>query len=657
MFFGLPLSNLSAGGHRLLFKTVLLTWMWLGCGLSWGLAAQRGVSPNSEAEIARLIEGLASDSYAMRLRCRDRLMRIGLPAFQQLREAQNHPDSEVAIAAQRLTSGLQTQWSTPTDSTDVIDLLFEYGSQAFPLRKKRIETIAGLPPGDAFAPLLRLAQFETDPVLARAAALALIGLDRRDKSLTPSTTSTPTTSEAAPPVSSEQAATRIEEGLLPPDRIGSQWLQQYARDLRSGRLDVAAWEQLISQNRQQLALDDSDLINESTISAIELLDLIQMTAERSLTQSNPDAAVQYMVANIDLIPAKTRRLIEAAAWALDHSLDQVVIAMYESQQELFDNSPVLLYFVAEAYVHRDREVDADKLAKAALSINPLSTPDESKLHPQTIEYNALAHIKIAFELVERGLYRWAEQEYQLVIDRLPVDTAVSTDARSRLAIMFGELQRHADVVKTLTPLAERIKQDGEFRDRLIARRVPYTDVQSTLDFHRALLLIEQGDSEAAKPILRKAYDMNKEDVDILIAMYRLDGDEEWKDSVAKTLDEQVRLAQSAVDDARNNLQRLGPSRISDFELAQELNAYAWLVSNTAGDTEKALRFSRESLRIEPGRSALMDTCARCYYATGDLESAVKMQVKACELTPHSPPLQRQLSEFRDALQASHKRID
>lgn len=657
MYFGLPLLNVSTGGHHLLCKALLLAWFWLGCTQLPCLAGQRDEAIASDNEIARLIDGLASDSYAMRLRCRDRLMRIGLPAFQQLREAQNHPDSEVAIAAQRLTSSLQTQWSTPTDATEVVDLLFEYGSQSVPQRRKRIESIAGLSQGDAFSPLLRLAQFEMDPVLARAAALALIGLDKRDAAPIPANTSRSTSSNAASSFSTERAATLIEASSLSRVRIGSEWLQQYARDLRSGRLDGAAWERLISQHRQQLALDDSDIINESNLSAIELLDLIQTTAERALGQGNPDVAVQLMVNNVDLIPAKTQRLIETAAWALDHSLDRVVISIYESQQELVDQSPVLLYAVAEAFVHLDRETDADKLASAALAINPLSMPDESKLHPQTIEYNALAHIKIAAELVERGLFRWAEQEYELVMDRLPIDTVVSSYARSQLATMLGDLQRHADVVEALTPLATRIDQDGEFRDRLIARRFPSTDVQSTLDFHRALLMIERDEIETAKPILRKAYNLNKENVDILIAMYRLDGDAEWKESVAKTLDEQIRLAQSAIDDARNNAQRLGPFRTSDFELAQQLNAYAWLVSNTEGDTEKALRFSKESLRIAPDRSALMDTCARCYFATGDLEAAVKMQAEACELTPHSPPLQRQLSEFRDALHASQKHID
>lgn len=656
MLLGLPFLNLSARVPRRLGVAALLTWFCLGCGPLHCLAAQRDESPTSDAEIARLIEGLAADSYAMRVRCRDRLTIIGLAAFEQLREARNHSDSEVAIVARRLTSGLQVQWSTPTDATEVIDLLSEYGSHGVPQRRKRIEAIAQLPPEDAFSPLLRLARFEPEPVLARAAALALIGLDGRDELPLSPITSTPNT-DVASSVPNEPAATQIESSSLPPGRISSEWLQQYARDLRLGRLDVPAWEQLISQNRQQLAVDDSDIINESNISAMELLDLIQMTAERALAHDNPDVAVQLMVANVDLIPTKTQRLIETATWAIDHSLDRVVIAIYESQHKLIDKSPVLLYCVAEAFVHLDRDADAAKIAEAALAINPLSPTNDSKLHPQTIENNARAHVEIAAELVERGWFRWAEQEYELVIDLLPIDTAVSSHARSRLATMFADMQRHTDVVKTLTPLAERINQDSEFRDRLIARRVAYNDVQSNLDFHRALLMIENGESEAAKPILRKAYETNKENIDILIAMYRLDGDEQWTESVAKTLAEQIRSAQSVIDDARNNMQRVGPFRTSDLELAQLLNAYAWLVSNTTGDTDKALRFSKESLRIAPDRSALMDTCARCYFAAGDLEAAVKMQTRACELTPHSPPLQRQLNHFRDALQASQKRID
>ncbi len=654
MLFGLPFLKLPTCPPRLPLSGLVLICVWLVCGHSNCFAVQRGGATSNDAEIAELIEGLASDSYAMRIRCRDRLMRIGLAAFDQLREARNHPDSEVAIVARRLTSGLHVEWSTSSDTSEVRDLLTEYGSQGVTQRSKRIEAIAELPRGEAFSPLLRLARFEQDPVLARTAVLALIGLDGRSPPSHESISAPPRPDDDSKKteITSQSEAAQIENASLQPLRISSEWLLQYAADLRSGQLDVPAWEQLIAQNREQLAVDDSDAIDEFHVSGVELLALVRATAERALARGDKDDAVQIMVANVDLISTKTQRLIETATWALDHALDRVVIAIYESYPELVEKSAILLYSVAEAFLQLDRESDATKLANAALSINPLSQQGDTPMHPQTIEYNALAHIELASELVERGLFRWGEQEYNLVIDHLPVDTVVSSYARLRLATMFGDMQRHADVVKTLTPMAERIDQDDEFRDRLIARRMPYTDVQSTLDFHRGLLLIDKGEVDAAKPVLRKAYELNKENIDILIAMYQLEGDQQWKESVARMLDAQIKSAQSAIDNARTNTQGIGLFRTSPLELAQHLNTYAWLVSNTSGDTAKALLYSKESLKLSPGRSALMDTCARCYFAEGDLEAAVEMQAEACRLTPHSPPLLRQLKEFQDALQAS-----
>ncbi len=619
----------------------------------------------SDEEIASLIEGLASDSYATRIRCRARLMRIGLAAFDQLREARNHPDNEVAIVARLLTSGLRVQWATPSDSPEARELLSEYGSHTVTERRKRIEGIARLSRDDAFSPLLRLARFETEPILARAAALALIGHAANahlDHSNIPDQHTAATDRDAL-------EATQIEKSLQQQDEISTHWLRQYADDLRQGKLDVAAWDKVIQRNREHLSLEGDAADSDSAVATSELLKLIRLTAERALLAGYPNDALKIVIDNVDLIPSRTQTLIETATWALDHSLYGAVIAMQQAHSEMYHKSPILLYSAAEANTFDGQTKDASALAEIALAINPLpeqldaesnpAAPDDggpvdpnkpAPLHPQTIEDHAKAHIDIADELTERGLFQWAEQEYQLVIDRLPVDTAMSSSARLKLASMLGELLRHGDVVETLQPLAQRINKDDEFRDRLIMRRFSYTVVQSNMDFHRGLLMIQQGDTEGAKPVLREAFNMYQENIDILIAMFRLDGDAKWKAEVATTLDEQIRLARSEIEDARNSIQRVGPFQMSDVELAQRLNAYAWLVSNTAGDMNEALRFSQESLRLTPAEPALMDTCARCYFAVGDLEAAVKMQAEACRLMPHSPPLQRQLREFRYALE-------
>ncbi|MCM2374219.1 hypothetical protein NB063_26685 [Rhodopirellula sp. ICT_H3.1] len=630
-------------------------------------------STADEKEIAELIEGLASNSYATRIRCRDRLMRIGLAAFDQLREARNHPDNEVAIVARRLTSGLRVQWSTPSDSAEARELLSEYGSHSVSQRRGRIDSLAELPRRDAFSPLLRLARFETEPVLARAAALALMGLETRKHSQTLDLVSDGSTKthEAVEEDRDDFEASQIEDTLRGQDRISSLWLMQYAADLRHGRLETHAWGDLIKQNRDQLSPDEAGSMSERQVSTSELLKLIWITAERAIARGSKEEALEIVVANVDLIPSRTRNLIETATWALDHSLYEAVVAMHAVHQDLYRKSPILLYSAAEAYSRVGREEDASALAEIALAINPLPErvvqsddevrPDDggpfnpnqpAPMHPQTIENHAEAHIEIATQLVDRGLFQWAEREYEIVIDRLPIDTAVSSFARLQLATMLGELLRHADVIKTLEPLTRRIDQDNEFRDRLIARRFSYTVVQSNMDFHRGLLMVEQGETEAAKPVLRKAFEMNKENIDILIAMYRLDGDTKWKESVSVTLDEQIRQAFSEVEDTRNSMLRAGPFQPSKSELAKRLNAYAWLVSNTTGDTARALRYSKESLQLTPQQPALMDTCARCYFAVGNIEAAIEMQTRACELMPHSPPLERQLAEFREALRKS-----
>ncbi|WP_146577679.1 tetratricopeptide repeat protein [Neorhodopirellula pilleata] len=599
----------------------------------------------SRAQIAELIEGLASDSYATRIRCRDRLSRIGLAAFDQLREAREHPDSEVAIVARRLTSGLQVQWSVPDDSSTVRELLFEYSSLSITERQDRITQLAELPRGESFEPLLRLARFEPEPGLARSAALAIMNQDTTDGS------------------NRADEAHSIQSKIKDPELIANAWLLQYAKDLQNGSISPKQWQVLFDEHRQVAVHGDTG----ANDTARQLLQLVWITAERAIDQGSPDAALEIVRNNVGLIPARTRDLIQATSWALDHSLYPSIAAMYEANLDLFEKSPILLYSAAEAYSRMEQASVADRLAGLALEINPIpmlveqpgdpalpNNADQAEpfIHPQVIRLHAEAHVKIAFELSQRGLFRWAEKEFQLVIDRLPLDHTMAARARLYAAEMHSELQHHEVVIEMLTPLDQRIERDNEFEERLIADQFSSAIVRSNLDFHRGLLLIQRGQAEQAQPVLKRAFETNRENIDILIAMYRLEGDQKWQDEVRKTLTEQIGIAEAEVNEAVNTPRRLVPPWLSENSVAKRLNAYAWLVSNTEGDYQKALKYSRESLRLTPNQPALMDTCARCYFAVGDLEAAVKMQAEACERMPHSPPLQRQLEQFEQALKSS-----
>ena len=89
-----------------------------------------------------------------------------------------------------------------------------------------------------------------------------------------------------------------------------------------------------------------------------------------------------------------------------------------------------------------------------------------------------------------------------------------------------------------------------------------------------------------------------------------------------------------------------------FELATAHNQLAWLVSNTEGDYDEALRSSQRSLELRPETPGYLDTLGRCYYAKGDYKSAVLYQSRAAELEPHSVQIRRQLEFFQAALKAA-----
>ena len=85
------------------------------------------------------------------------------------------------------------------------------------------------------------------------------------------------------------------------------------------------------------------------------------------------------------------------------------------------------------------------------------------------------------------------------------------------------------------------------------------------------------------------------------------------------------------------------------------NQWAWLVSNTEGDSRRRFAYSHRSLELIPadaGESAgasFLDTLGRCYYAAGDYENAVKYQRQAVEKVDYMQVMQRQLALFEKTL--------
>jgi tetratricopeptide (TPR) repeat protein len=135
-------------------------------------------------------------------------------------------------------------------------------------------------------------------------------------------------------------------------------------------------------------------------------------------------------------------------------------------------------------------------------------------------------------------------------------------------------------------------------------------------------------------------------------MYRIDGDDQWKRTVMQRVQTCADYFQSQMIQKEQEMESGGALGMTNAkrELATMNNQYAWLISNTEGDFQQALRCSQRSLELEPELSTFLDTLGRCYFAIGDYENAVAYQKKATKLEPFSMSMKRQLVVFEAALQ-------
>ncbi len=605
-------------------------------------ASTAGASPNREhdqqEEVRRWIDLLGSDSYAMRLRAQSEIRRLGLMPLDLLHEASNSDDKEISLAARQLISSLDISWAFDSDPAIVREVLEDYGVRRNEAdRRTQINRLAQLPDRVGLAALCRLVRFETSLRLSREAALLVMQQPPEIDGMGPA------------------LAVQVIRGELGTNqRPGSVWLRAYAEDLRHNEYDALGWQNLIAAERRLL---DHHRSQQTDVDAV--LELIRVCAVRASAADDREEAVRLAVEALELVPPKSSAVLEAAHWALDHDLNDVIKVFYQRQTRLFDRDPLLLYARAEASLVEGDIEQAEQLAQKARQIRalpPLDSEAGQQLRPEQKDALAHKHQVVAVALQKRGRFDWAIREFRHIVDSLPVDTTVSATTRWKLSDLYAKLLRHQDVLDILSPLYDRLQRDNELERRLRGESVSARPMQIRLLWHRGLRAAEQGQIEQAQRALTEAFHLSGKNSDILIAMYRLEADQKWRATVQREVEKLTALLEERIRIEERNY-RESSNPLANANLAEALNEFAWLVSNTFGDQPRALQYSLRSLKLQPDDPMLLDTCGRCYYALGDLENALRKQTRAAKLAPEQPDVQRQWAEFLAARDAVPKSDD
>jgi Tetratricopeptide repeat len=577
----------------------------------FGLTAEKAT--DAARQIAKLVRQLGSPRYSERRAAASELRQIGPEAFDLLHAATDDSDPEVAASSRYLLQQISVRWVRNEDSQSVRALLRDFGDQDDSSRTSRIGELAKLPDGEGTAPLCRIARYDRSPLVSRIAALAIIQPAQQ--------------TSASQSLDSEM----VNRELGDSSRESAIWVRRYLAQLEDPAASAEYWEKLVDEESKRLEQNADDTSPQIVLGL--LWNLSEIYRQIDQQQALLGALDRMLQLNAESAQAVGVQLIE---WLVKHEDWAVLDELLAKHQASFEQSKRPLYYAALARARQGKTDLADELAEKA-----------AQLEPQT----GLESFITAKDLEEHSQFEWAVREYRSTIDEQEVVSHESILSRVYLASLLYDYEQYGEAADVLEPLVKAVQNQGKvgqlyaellrfYRDRLA---LPEADaLAARFHFYKALDHRDAGDPQREREELELAIKFEPADADVLIAMYRMpEADEKWRNAAVQRVRELCRQFQHEIDE--------NPTDPAAY------NQWAWLVGNTEGDFQKAIRYSHRSLELIPpgsGNSAgasFLDTLGRCYYAAGDYKNAVKYQRQAVEKLGYMQVMHRQLALFEQAL--------
>ncbi len=577
-------------------------------------AAKSPQSANARQErIQKRIRELGSPRYAARRAAASELRQIGAEAFDSLHAATEDSDPEIAASASYLLRQIAVRWTQPDDPAAVRAVLRQYGQEAEAARLQRVEQLAELPQNGGLSALCRIARFDRSPVVSRTAALAII----RPKD----------TSLSRTPID----AAVVEQQLGASTRAAATWLHQYLAQQRDPAASIAAWKQLIDQ--ESARLEKSGETSNEIVLDLEwnLAELYRQVGDRPAINEVLDRMMELADDGSD------KTMVRLLTWLTENKSWDVLDAFLAKHQPRLQQSKRPLYYAALARAQQGKRDIAEQLATDAAEL-----PTQGDLEGCVT----------AKDLEEHGQFEWAVREYRKAIEKQPADSFAteSTIARIYLANSLHDYEREKEAADVVEPLVKAIQSKGTVAELYARIREVYgryfqlllepDGIAARYHFYRACQYRSEKDLTRAKDEFDLAIKFDPTDADVLIAMYHFpEADDKWRESVRQLLRQLTQQFQQEIDG--------NPSDPTPY------NQWAWLVSNTEGDLQKAIRYSHRSLELnangDSGAASYLDTLGRCYFAAGDYENAVKYERQAIAKIDYMQVMQRQLALFEKTL--------
>jgi tetratricopeptide (TPR) repeat protein len=548
----------------------------------------------SRQRIDRLIEELGHEDYFVRQRAQEELAELSYDAFDALNEAVEHEDLEIATRARHLLGLMRMQWVAEDDPLEVQAILTGYGSLNQSGRLTRIRLLIGLPELKGIPALCRVVRYEGSLPLAKLAALEL--LDSRPPGEPPE----------------KELAELLRKDLGSSRRAAASWLLTWVRFADDAAAACTEWGKLVEAENTLLGRTPT----QANLEMVSRLIRFQVPWLQRLNREDQATAAMYRLADIE--SGSPAAVIDLLLWLVEQQAWDATDRLAERFPDLIAGEPLLLYGIAQAQAERGDSDRAEQTARRALALNPGDSFE-----------SMYQHLDAAVTLWQQGRLEWAEREFHQIIDGRAPANEIIIQAYYALGEMLHDQGEELKAAETLKGLFEGVA-------KLPVGDEPFPgqpENRARMCFFFACHFEGLNDRDQQRKYLDEAIAADPGEVDVLIARYRL------PDQTPEYRQETVDLIGRAGAQLRLEISQ-SPDDPAPY------NEFAWLVANTEGDLEAALKSSKRSLELHPGSGALYDTLAHVYFAQGDYENAMKAQTKAVELEPYSKQITRKLEVFR-----------
>ncbi len=557
-------------------------------------------SAASSDRIAALIAQLGDNDYFVRERAQEQLARIGFEAFDALAAAESNDDIEIAARARYLVRSMQVDWASDSDPAEAKALLAEYDAKNLRERAELVKQLAALPDDKGLPALCRIVRFEKSPIVSKQAAIALMS-----------------PAPKADHARAERQAT-LRRGIGESVRPAADWVRNYLASQSDPAAAVERWgklaeaeEKLFRESPQQTRPEIAAALWRQQVVLLRQLD----------RRDEAIAAMLKVVAQEQGSSDDT--LFELIVWLTEQKAWEIIDEVAKRFSDRVEANPLLLYALAEARQTQGNEPLAEELAQRAMHVKKFVGSQE-------------AHWQVLMLLQQHHLQRWVDHELKQIIEIGPPTSVFTLYSQSILADMLHDRGDELAAAQLLEGAMQGIEANVKAGNEAQNNRLEVERMRARFHYYHACNLPSPADREKRLEHLVKALDADPTDADVLIALYRTA-------DLAPTLKERtMRLIKEAGELFRSQISQ-------DPDESTPYNQLAWLISNTEGDQQEALRCSQKSLELKPNEAGYLDTLGRCYFAIGDYDNAVKTQTRAVELNPFSGLMSKQLELFREAL--------